>query len=136
MNQVFYKTTSIVMAMLLLLSTVSWTVDKHLCMGRVMDVAFFTSAKDCGMKAAIDLLEEQGVENHCCDDESFTIHGQDDLRLSWDNLALEHQIVIVIVAHSYLELFSDYPNEILPNEAYPPPILVYDIQILDQVFLI
>lgn len=124
------------MAFLLLLSTVSWTVDKHLCMGRVMDVALFVNAEDCGMKAAMDLLEEEGIENHCCDDESFTIHGQDDLRLSWDDLALDQQNFLVVITHSYLELFRTYSNEKLPSETYPPPILVYDIQLLDQVFLI
>ncbi len=124
------------MALLLMLSTVSWTVDKHLCMGRVMDVAFFTSAEDCGMKAAMDLLEEQGIANHCCDDESFTVKGQDDLRLSWDDLDLEQQSFLVVVAHSYLTLFNDCSDKILPNKTYPPPLLVYDIQLLDQVFLI
>ncbi len=124
------------MALLLMLSTVSWTVDKHLCMGRVMDVAFFTGAEDCGMKAAMDLLGEQGIENHCCDDESFTVKGQDDLRLSWDDLDLEQQSFLVVVAHSYLALFKDCSDKILPNKTYPPPLLVYDIQLLDQVFLI
>lgn len=124
------------MALLLLLSTVSWTVDKHLCMGRVMDVALFASAEDCGMKAAMDLLEEQGIENHCCDDESFTITGQEDLRLNWNDLTVEQQFLLITFTHSYLESFDFYSEKALPNKAYPPPLLVYDIQLLDQVFLI
>ena len=124
------------MAFLLLLSTVSWTVDKHLCMGRVMDVALFTSAEDCGMKAAMDLLEEQGIENHCCDDESFTITAQEDLRLNWNDLTVEQQFLLITFTHSYLESFGFYSEKALSKKAYPPPLLVYDIQLLDQVFLI
>jgi len=40
-------------------------------MGRVMDVAFFSHAKDCGMESAMKAFGES--DNHCCDDESFTI---------------------------------------------------------------
>jgi hypothetical protein len=105
-------------------------------MGRVMDVALFASAEDCGMKAAMDLLEEQGIENHCCDDESFTITGQEDLRLNWNDLTVEQQFLLITFTHSYLESFDFYSEKALPNKAYPPPLLVYDIQLLDQVFLI
>jgi hypothetical protein len=46
-KKALHKTLSLVMAMLLLLSTVSWTIEKHTCMGRVMDVALFAKAQDC-----------------------------------------------------------------------------------------
>jgi len=38
MKEVFHKIASITMAFLLLLSTVSWKVEKHYCMGRLMDM--------------------------------------------------------------------------------------------------
>ena len=136
MKGILHRIISLTMAFLLLLSTVSWTVDKHLCMGRTMDVALFTGAKDCGMKAAMDLLEEQGVENHCCEDESFTVQGQDDLRLSWDDITLEQQHFLIAYSYSYFGLFNFRFKEKLPNLRYPPPLLVSDIQLLDQVFLI
>lgn len=66
------------MALLVLLSTVSWTVEKHLCMGRVMDVALFGHAEDCGMETNLAAFGE--TDNHCCEDESFTLEGQDDLK--------------------------------------------------------
>jgi len=136
MKQALHKVVSVTMALLLLLSTVSWTVDKHVCMGRVMDIAFFTSAEDCGMQAAIDLLEEEGIENHCCDDESFTIQGQDDLRLSWDDINLNQQSFLVVSEYSYQVLFTPLPRDVCYTKTYPPPLLVYDIQLIDQVFLI
>lgn len=123
------------MALLLLLSTVSWTIDKHLCMGRVMDIAFFVEADDCGMEAAASLIDEDFI-NHCCSDESFTQQGQDDLKLNWNDIELEQQFFIVSFAHSYSRLFIGLKKEVVPHEQYPPPELVKNIQLLDQVFLI
>ncbi len=123
------------MALLLLLSTVSWTVEKHFCMGRLMDVSFFMDAEDCGMEAAVMLMgDEEG--NHCCDDESFTLEGQDDLKLNWNDIDLDRQYFLTVFTNSYLSLFSKPLKPSFEGFDYPPPILVRDIQLLDQVFLI
>ena len=123
------------MALLVLVSTVSWTVDKHLCMGRVMDISFFADAESCGMEKAAALMEKK-MENHCCGDETFTILGQDDLKLSWDDLEIEQQYFIVALSEYYKQLFEPINKEVIPDEHYPPPILIKDIQLFDQVFLI
>ncbi|MBC30635.1 MAG: hypothetical protein CMH48_07285 [Muricauda sp.] len=122
------------MALLLLLSTVSWTVDKHLCMGRVMDISFFAQAEDCGMDVAATLLET--TDNHCCDDESFTIEGQDDLKLTWNDIQWGHQVFLAAFAQSYLGTFLDIEQLPIPLHTYPPPLLVQDLNILHEVFLI
>lgn len=124
------------MALMLLLSTVSWTIDKHLCMGRVMDIAFFAKAQDCGMDAAMALLEDEALENHCCDDESFTIQGQEDLELTLSKDSLNNQFFLVAFAVSSLHLENDIQKKALSNEYYPPPILIKDIQLFNEVFLI
>ncbi|MDC6365596.1 MULTISPECIES: HYC_CC_PP family protein [Flavobacteriaceae] len=135
MKKFFHHITSVFLAALVLLSTISWTVDKHLCMGRVMDISFFTHADDCGMEEVAEAMGES-LEIPCCDDESFTIVGQDDLKLSWDDLDLKHQVFLVSFTKSYLELYLPLEELPVPNEQYPPPNLVKDIQVLDQVFLI
>nr|WP_298997340.1 hypothetical protein [uncultured Allomuricauda sp.] len=124
------------MSLLVLLSTISWSVDKHLCMGRVMDISFFTEADDCGMEAGLALLEKDSEKPHCCDDESFILTGQDDLSLSWSDFDLEQQVFLVAFTTSYFELFVPLEELPVPYEEYPPPILVRDIHVLDQVFLI
>ncbi|WP_241244275.1 HYC_CC_PP family protein [Flagellimonas marinaquae] len=136
MKQVFHQIMSAVMALMVLASTVSWTVDKHLCMGRVMDISLFLHADDCGMESAMTAMEDDNVQNPCCEDESFTITGQDNLKLSWNDFDWDHQVFLVTFAHSYAELFVPLKERPLPNEQYPPPKLVKDIQVLDQVFLI
>ncbi|BDW91961.1 hypothetical protein LCL86_08470 [Muricauda ruestringensis] len=136
MKKVFSQIISLVMAVLVLASTVSWTVDKHLCMGRVMDISFFAHAEDCGMESAIATLDSEDYQNPCCEDESFTIEGQDHLKLTWSDLDLDHQVFLVAFAQSYIDLFVPLEKLPVPNEKYPPPILIRDIHVLDQVFLI
>lgn len=131
-----YKIISITMAILLLSSTVSWTVDKHLCLGRVMDIAFFSEADDCGMAAVMTNQKDENIENHCCDDESFTIQGQDDLKPSFNDISFDQQLFLVAFTSSYIGSFTVLEEHSIPEQYYPPPIRIKDIQLLDQVFLI
>ncbi len=122
------------MAVLLLASTTSWTVGKHYCMGRLMNVALFEHAEDCGMDMeGLSLSEE--LES-CCKDELLVIDGQDDLKLSFSDLTIDQQEFLVAFSQLYLDLFNDIPEQVVPDFLYPPPLLVKDIQLLDEVFLI
>lgn len=127
------------MAMLLLLSTISWTVEKHLCMGRVMDVALFDHAEDCGMKAGLSLLEDTPtVKKHCCNNEAFTMQGQDDLTHEFSKFDFSQQAFLVSFTSTYMYfgLFEDSVEEKILFNSDPPPILVENLNILHQVFLI
>lgn len=137
MKAISHKIVTTLLALLVLLSTVSWTVDKHFCMGRVMDIAFFHSAEDCGMEAALKLLEINQEESHCCGDESFTLKGQDDLqKVTWQDLDFRQQWVL----HSYVFSFLDSLNSNSENELTvfidPPPLLKKDFQELYQIYII
>ncbi|MEM8926908.1 MAG: hypothetical protein AAGC45_01800 [Bacteroidota bacterium] len=101
-------------------------------MGRVMDVAFFHDADSCGMEDA--MTEMNG--KHCCDDESFTVEGQDDLKLSWDEVNVNTQKFLIAFLQSYLELLVLPLGEDVPETIYPPPLLVQDLIVLHEVFLI
>jgi hypothetical protein len=101
-----------------------------------MDISFFHQADSCGMDEAMALMVETSTDNHCCDDESFTIEGQDDLKLSWDELELDAQTFLVAFFQSYLELLTLPSGESVPRTIYPPPLLVQDLIILHEVFLI
>ncbi len=125
------------MAMLLLLSTISWTVEKHLCMGRVMDIALFNHAEDCGMKAGLSLLEDADtVKKHCCNDEAFTMQGQDDLTHDISSFDFSQKVFLISFTSSYIGLFEETTDENVDFDSYPPPILAEDLNILHQVFLI
>lgn len=126
------------MALLLLLSTISWKVEKHYCMGRLMDMALFVDAANCGMDMEVSSIDipQLEKENSCCDHEVLVIEGQDNLKISFNELDVDQQSFLVTFAYSYIDLFSNLEELPVPYELYPPPILVKDIQLLDEVFLI
>lgn len=137
MKGAFRNIASVFLAVMVLLSTVSWTVEKHLCMGRVMDIALFSGSSGCGMEEAmIAFMDDDQMDGHCCADETFTVNGQDDLKLSTYDLDLEHQIFLVAFAKSFIDLYVPLEELPIPSEGYPPPLITRDIHILDQVFLI
>ena len=133
MKDLFHKITSFLIAILLLGSTISWTVEKHYCMGRVMDIAIFHEAKDCGMQM---MNSEEDMKMDCCSDEITVVQGQDDLKISFDELTFDQQLFLAAYTHSYINLYNVLREHVVPHKEYPPPILVKDIQVLDQVFLI
>ncbi len=139
MTASLHRTFSITMALLLLLSTTSWTVGKRYCMGRLMDVSLFEHAEDCCMETTSD--EDDGTttlqdEDACCKDEVISVAGQDDLRVSFNDFGFDKQLFTDSFSHSYLNIFRTTTERHVPNQHYPPPILVKDIQLLGEVFII
>lgn len=126
------------MALLLLLSTISWKVEKHYCMGRLMDVALFTDVDTCGMDMSSSMKVENldETKNSCCDDEVVFVEGQDDLKISFNDLDIEKQSFLIALTYSYSIILQDLIGQPVPHEQYPPPILIKDIQLLDEAFLI
>ena len=131
-----HRSISVVLALMVWLSTVSWTVEKHLCMGKVVAVSWFAAAQDCSAKESSCIPSKNELQHTCCADESFTLKGQDTLKHSWYDLDLKHQCVLVFFTHSYLTPFTLLEALPVPHEKYPPPILIRDLPLLDQVFLI
>ncbi len=131
-NQLLHKIFSISLSLLVLFSTVSFTVEKHYCGDTLVDVSIFTEAEKCGMEAQ-DMLQKKS----CCKDEVDVVQGQDELKApSFEDLNIEQQQLLVAFTQSYSSLFESFPKEVIPPTDYSPPNLVYDIQVLDQVFLI
>ena len=122
----------------MLISTVSWTVEKHFCLGSLVDVAFFHEAETCGME--MPLLNDNAAlnkdSNGCCSDEIISVQGQDELNISHYNLSLGQQYFLAAITSYYINLFQLKEQRYVPHADYPPPVLVKDIHILDQVFLI
>ena len=129
--------TSLLMALLVLFSTMSFTVDKHFCGKILVDSAVFSEAEGCGMHADNSAsLGKTNPEDTCCSQEQTAIEGQTELSLNFDELDLEQQVFLTSFAYSYINLFEGQPEQVIPFKNYSPPLLVRDVQLLDQVFLI
>ena len=130
MKKAFQHIISLCMAFLVMVSTMSFTVDKHFCGSHLVDKAVFSKAETCGMKMSPD------VESQCCKNEKIQVEGQDELKISFDSFDFHQQLFITTFTFAYFNLFESLPKQIIPFKDYSPPLLVADIQLQDQVFLI
>ncbi|WP_298895798.1 hypothetical protein [uncultured Psychroserpens sp.] len=136
LKQVFHKIGSTVMALLLLFSTVSFTVEKHFCGDVLIDVAVFSDVEKCAMEA-FEIEQEEVTKMSCCKDTIDIVEGVDQLTLKTiDDLDTDQQLFLTSFIYGYNALFEVFPKQNVPHKQYSPPNLIEDIQVLDQVFLI
>lgn len=130
-KQLLHKTFSITMTLLVLFSTVSFTIEKHFCCNVLVDISYFVEGDNWPAKSLKDLQEKR-----CCRDEIHIVEGQDELQLeSFDDFDIQPEFLTAFV-YTYINLFEDLPKQVIPHKDYSPPNLVADIQVLDQVFII
>jgi len=126
------------MALLVLLSTVSFTVDSHYCGDVLVDSSMFGHVETCGMQVQQKSTSSECniTKKDCCSDEQLIVDGQDTLKTSFDKLEKEQQLFVATFIYTYVNLFTEEQTENDTFKDYSPPPLVRDIQVLDQTFLI
>ncbi len=134
-----HKGIAVVMVFVVLFSTLSFTISKHYCGDKLVDTAIFHEAKTCGMnKLQASTNSECSItKKSCCSDEHLVIKGQEEMKLSsFDKLSFEHQLFFTTFCYTYFNLFQE--NDLKENnfKDYAPPLIVKDIHILDEVYLI
>lgn len=121
---------------MVLFSTVSFSVEKHFCGDVLVDVSLFTEADKCKMES-LEIDFEKITKKSCCKDTVDIVKGQDELIVkSLYELDFEQQLLIGAFYFSYVNLFEALPQQTIPHKDYSPPNLIFDRQVLDQVFLI
>jgi hypothetical protein len=145
MKRIFQKAGSLVMALLVLFSTMSFSVNKHFCGNELVDFAIFSKAitctseaKTCGAKMDHEMDHEMVTDekDSCCTNQKTELNGQDELSISFHFLDLNQQLFLTAFTYSFIYKYEGYTLTEIPFRYYTPPLLVTDIQVLDQVFLI
>ncbi|CAZ95225.1 hypothetical protein Q4603_08155 [Zobellia galactanivorans] len=137
MKEKLHRCLSCLMAIVLLLSTTSFKVEKHYCMGHLVDVAFFVDAQDCGMDMPLgDDMPASVEKSSCCASEVIAMEGQNDVKPSFNDFQLDQKVFLVAYTYSYIGLFEPLTKRNQTYAQYHPPKIVENIQLLDQVFLI
>lgn len=137
MQKIVKHICSFVLALLVLCSTFSFTINEHICGGQKMSMAIGIAAENCGMEmeqAASDITTVQ--QTPCCNDISTFIQGQDELQSNYDDIAVTSQTFITAFVYSYIYVLPAIDTEKAVYKPYIPPPLVKDIQLLDETFLI
>lgn len=126
------------MTVVVLFSTMSFSVAMHYCGDTLVDRAIFKTAEGCGMETqnVPDSSDCNVIKKSCCSDEKRVTEGQNELKIPLNTLSFKQQLFAVSFIYTYSNLF-DVPeeNRTLP-QGHPPPLLVRDIHILYQTFLI
>ncbi len=132
------KIGAILMTFVVLFSTMSFTVNQHYCGGELVASALFLKADSCGMEEKTPSKEDCNlVDKNCCDNVIKVYKGQKELEATNIlRLNSSQQLFIASFIYTYINLFKGLENNIVPFKNYSPPILVTDIHIVDQVFLI
>lgn len=128
------------MALIVLFSTMSFSLDMHFCGDHLVDFSLFDHVDNCMMKA--EKSKSSGdcammeMDMDCCTDVEVVLQGQDDLKISFDQITFDQQVFVATFIYSYINLFEGFDEQVVPFIDYSPPPLIRDFQVLDQTFLI
>lgn len=139
MIKYFHKILSVLLAFTVLFSTISFTVEKHICMGEVTDSTYFIDAESCGMtledcEVAIDSQEKIQKEK-CCQNIQELIPVNQNEQQAIQSFELNQVQFILAFASTYLDLFEENTDQVT-FKYYTPPLVDKDINVLYQTFLI
>lgn len=129
--------------MLVMLSSMSFTLNIHLCMGQIESVALFKESKACEManqvapcaKEKHNWHGHQLSKNGCCEDHSIFIEGQDEITKTASVAISDLQFVAALYA-VVTYLFAQPSVDTVSYNAYSPPLFERDIPVLIQSLLI
>lgn len=127
---------AILLALLVLVSSTSFMVGMHLCMGEVQNIAFFSKADGCEREQNLPPCHRHTTAP-CCDDETV-IHEPDDFKGSVAQyhvavpvpIDIDHSLVLIS------ELIPTAPLSRFKYFNYDPPLRSSDLTVKHQVFLI
>jgi hypothetical protein len=125
----------VVLAVLVLVSSTSFMIGMHFCMGEVQNVAFFTKADGCEKEQNLPPCHRH-QKAPCCADETI-IHDGDDFKAS---IAYFHIVAAPMEIEQPLVLISEVipsvPLSRIKYYNYDPPLRSCDLTVEHQVFLI
>ena len=137
MKQIFHKIMSLSMAFVVLLSTMSFTVDMHYCGDTLVDTAILQKLTTCGMEMDKPLTEGCSItKKDCCNDQKVVVDGQDELKISFDTLTLKQQFFAASFVYTYFNLFVGVDENVTSYRDYVPPLVIREIYKLDETYLI
>lgn len=134
MKQQITKIGAVLMTMIVLLSTMSFTISQRYCDGNLVDTTLFSKSESCKIVVKSDCCE---ITEECCDHEQIVIDGQKELpsRISVD-FQINKQFFVLSTSNLFLEDDDFNSKKDVFNKEYIPPSLIFNRQITHQVFII
>lgn len=141
MKKAFYKISTTLFALLVLIASMGFTLNKHYCGGELQEVAINADVEPCPMcktREEMPACHDTGDENNaCCENE------QDKIETSEFNTAkkAEKQLItdFQLIAFTYV-LFENIHTSDIESKSYykdyTPPLIDHDIPVEVQSFLL
>uniref|UniRef100_UPI0040478C8D HYC_CC_PP family protein n=1 Tax=Algoriphagus sp. TaxID=1872435 RepID=UPI0040478C8D len=128
---------SILLAFLLLFSTVGVAKTTHWCMGHEMDskIGFGEKHLDCGMEVPIEDSTSEDPSS-CCENKTQHLQVDDDFQISQVEFQLNPYFILPFLQVFIFEAYFFNIQEVDFPAEYSPPIPNRDFQLLYQSFLI
>ena len=137
MKKIIHKIASILMALVVLFSTMSFTIDMHYCGDSLVDSTVFHNLKTCGMEMEKSSPEVCSIKKeNCCSDKQVVLDGQNQLQQNIYKISLEQKVFIASFIYAYNNLFEVSSNSITSFEEYKPPLVTKQIFKFDETYLI
>jgi len=134
---VFKNMTACCLAFLVMASTMSFTINEHYCGDSLVDTSLFVKADTCMMEGmGMSNSNNASMQDSCCNDVITIIDGQDEVHQNGKQITFQQQLFITTFVYTYSALFSNKEKSIVSYRTYIPPLLIKDIQVLDETFLI
>lgn len=127
---------SLFLAALVLVSSTSFTVGIHFCMGKAKDIALFSEAAQCEMEQLLPPCHRQH-QNTCCDDETITHESEDFKPVSSEDHAITGFPLVTI--QPPVAIRDVVPSDSIVSDYFlndHPPLPTPDLVVEHQVFLI
>jgi hypothetical protein len=132
----FRTIAAILLALLVLVSSTSFMIGMHICMGDVQNIALFSKAEGCEMEQKLSPCHRH-LKAPCCEDETV-IHEADDIKADIAHIHIDGPSPID-VNHSLVfisEIIPSAPLSRIQYYNYDPPLRSWDLTVEHQVFLI
>lgn len=138
--KVIHSILTVLLALLVLVSSTSFSVNMHVCGGHVSSVALVQKAAPCPMEVMPPChrgIHLEKKSNGCCEDKSVVFEGKDfsskvehiSFELQNSSWIAELPYIISIIPSSYTQAYSSFT-------LYKPPLLSQDISVLVHSFQI
>lgn len=127
---------TILLAILVLISSTSFMVGMHICMGELQNIALFGKADACQKEKALPACHKH-MKPTCCEDE-VVYHEASDFKASIEHIHIVAPVAVNMEQPMILisEVIPDSPIARFKYYNYDPPLRSCDLTVEHQVFLI
>ena len=136
MKKFVSKIIATLLALVVLLSTFSFNVEKHFCGDFLVAISYVGNVASCD-EVEEDSCESKTIEPSCCKDDAEFLKGQTQIQKSPVEKVTFTKVITAVTSYTYYkQLFSGIERQLVPHKFYIPPKLFFDIQVLHEVFII